>query len=95
MRLHIIDLLISAAPFRLRAKAFDPFHHHAAIPGAVENRDVSGLGNPRPEAPQIMMGFFQRTGRSRRADLIASGIQMAGKPADRPAFSSGVPSLEA
>ena len=95
MQLHIVDLLVGPVPFGLRTEVLDPFHHDASIPGAVENRNVAVLRHIVPEPPEIVVGFFDAAWRSRRADLIASWIQMAREPADRAALSGRVPSLKA
>src|SRR5208337_3808720 len=56
--LEVVDLVVSPFPVALAAKALDALHQHAAVPGAVEDRDMPRLGNAPPKTPEIMMGLF-------------------------------------
>ena len=52
LRLELVDLVIGAAPFGLGGEALDPLDQDAAVPAAVEDRDLAGAGQPLPEAPE-------------------------------------------
>src|SRR6185436_14078274 len=42
--LKLVDLLVSAAPFGFCGKSLDAFNEHTAVPTAIENGNVAGLG---------------------------------------------------
>src|ERR1035437_1806111 len=51
-----IDLFVSALPFRFAGQSFYSLDQHAAIPGPIEDGDLSALWQTSPEAVQIMPG---------------------------------------
>ena len=93
--LEFIDLTIGALPVLRGAEALDALHHHAAIPGAVEDRNVPILWQARPEPPQIMVGELRRGRACNRDDLVSAGVERGGHTADIAAFAGGVPALVA
>ncbi len=51
LRLEIVDLVIAAFPFGLAGETLDPLDEDAAIPAAVEDRDIV-LGGQPPQKRQ-------------------------------------------
>ena len=51
---EFVDLTVGPTPFFFVAKTFDPLDHHAAVPGAIEDRDVARLGNLVPKSPEVV-----------------------------------------
>jgi hypothetical protein len=47
-----VDLLIGAVPLRLAGIALDPLDEDAAVPAAVEDRDITRCGQRAAEAPE-------------------------------------------
>ena len=92
--LHLVHLRIGALPLLFRAEALDALHHDAAVPGAVKDRQMSGLRDLLPETPQIMVGALDVVRRCRGADLVASGIDRFGNALDSAALAAGIPALE-
>ena len=95
MRLHLIDLLISALPVLFPAKALNPLHHNPPVPGSVKNGNMTCLWHMIPETPQIMVLFFDIIGRGCGTHLVSSGIQMAGQTPDCSALSPCIPAFKA
>ena len=91
--LELVDLVVGPLPVVLGAEALDPFHHHPAVPAAVENGNVAGFGQAGPESPQIMPGLFVGLGAGDGVHLIATGVQRGGDPPDVAALARGVPAL--
>ena len=93
--LEFVDLVVGPLPVLLAAEALQPLHHHPAVPGAVEDADMTGARQARPEAPQVLA--IQLVGQ-RRGDgmhVKAPGVQRIGHPADVAALARGVPALVA
>ena len=72
---HLIDFLIRPFPVRLTAEALDPLHHHAPVPGAVEDGNVTVFGQSGPEAPEVMTRLFVRFRAGDWMALKATGIK--------------------
>jgi hypothetical protein len=93
LRFELVDLVIGALPLGLGAEALDPLDKDAAVPAAVEDRDLAGAGQSFPEAPEIVMGLFLRAWCGDRPDLEAARIDLGGDALDRPALPRRVPAL--
>ena len=92
---HLVDFLICPFPVRLTAEALDPLHHHAPVPGAVEDRNMPRFRHLPPETPQIMVYLLHIIRCRRRIDLVAAWIQVACQAPDRTAFSRRIPAFKA
>ena len=68
----LVDLAVGALPVVLAAVALDALDHDAAVPAAVEDGDVSGLGQARPEAPEVLTVLFVRRGAGNGQHLVAA-----------------------
>src|SRR5262245_6836675 len=53
LALELADLVVSAPPSGGRRETAHALDQHAAIPGAIEDRDVTARRHVPPEAPQI------------------------------------------
>ena len=93
--LELVDLVVGPLPVGLAAKSFHPLDQHAAVPGAVEDRDMPGLGNAPPETPEIMMGLFLLRRRGDGHDLVAPRVEAQREPLDVAALAAGVPAFVA
>src|SRR5690606_34903792 len=94
LRLEFRDLVIGPLPFGLRREALDPLDEHAAVPGAIVDRDLPMPGNVAPESPEVRMcALF--VGRRRRADHTPQArVDRLGDPTDRPALARRVVAFE-
>src|SRR5689334_12890487 len=93
LRFELVDLVIGAAPFGLGGEALDPLDKDAAVPAAVEDRDLARRGQALPEAPEIMMRLLLGAGRGDRPDAEAARVAFRDHALDRPALPRRVPAL--
>src|SRR5205814_4731213 len=84
---------IGAPPLGLVGESLDALHQYPPVPGPVEDREVAGLGNPGPEAPQVMVRRLIALGSGDGNDRVAARIEAADHPLDRAALAGGVPPL--
>ena len=94
LRLEVVQFGVGALPFGFAAEAFEAFDEHAAIPGAVVNRDAAGTRDVAPEAPEVVVHFFLVGGFRDGDDAEVAGIEGAGEAADRAALAGGIPAFE-
>ena len=92
--LEIVDLPECPPPVVLAAKALDPFHQNAAIPGAVEDRHAAVRRDLPPKPPEVVGLFLLGRGLGDRNHRVVARVDGARQPANRPAFAGGVPTLE-
>src|SRR5437764_976276 len=92
--LELVDLGIGAAPFMRLGKTLDALDQHAAVPGAVVDRDVAAARNVAPEAPQVMVRALLVGGRRHRNHAEQPRIDRGDDAADRAALAGGVPAFE-
>ena len=92
--LEVVDLGIGPQPVGFGTEALDTLDQHAAVPGAVEDRDPSDPRHVAPETPQIgLRALF--VGRCRnRDDLVLAGIHRLDDTADAATLASGIRALE-
>ena len=94
LALEIVDFAVGAFPFVLLAETLDPFDHDAPVPGTVENGDLAGLGQPPPEAPQVMVGGVIAFGSGDGIHHKTARIDFLGDAPDGSAFAGSIPALE-
>ena len=92
--LESVDLLGGALVLLLGAESLDGLNHHPAVPGAVEDGDVTGIGHGTGEPPQVGVLVILLRGRLHPGDLIAAGVQGVADVLDGASLPGGVPSLE-
>src|SRR5215831_15710519 len=61
--LELVDLTISASPFSLGRKSFDPFDQHPPVPRTVKDDYLTILRQMAPESLQVMFGTLMLIGR--------------------------------
>ena len=91
--LELIHFIIGTLPVIFTAKAFQTLYHHASVPGPVKNRNMSVLGKPGPESPQIMSRLLMRLWAGNWTNLIASRIESFRDPLDVSALSCRIPAF--
>ena len=91
--LELIHFIIGTFPVIFTAKAFQAFYHHTSVPGPVKNRNMSVLGKPGPESPQIMSRLLMRLRACNRTNLIASRIKCFRDPLYISALSCCIPAF--
>ncbi len=94
LRFELVDLIIAAPPLRLGREAFDALDQHATVPAPVKHRDITGLGQPVPEAPEKVAFLFGGAWRRDRPDLERAWIPLRGHALDYPALARGIPAFE-
>src|SRR3546814_15711629 len=58
LRLELVDLVITLAPFGLARETLDALDQHPAVPAPIEDGDFAVARQPLPEAPQEMARIF-------------------------------------
>jgi len=93
-RFEFVDFVVGPAPFGFGGEPFHPLDQHAAVPAAVEHRDLARGGEPAPEAPEIMMRAFGLRRRGDRVDRERARVPLRRQPLDRTALARRVPAFE-
>ena len=88
-----IDLIVGTSPVILAAEALQTFYHHSSVPRPVKDGNVTILGKPCPETPQIMTGFFMRLRTCDRMYLKSTGIKSLRDPLDISSLSGSIPAF--
>src|SRR6185437_11598050 len=94
LRFKIIDFRIAAHPVGFGTQSLDALDQHAAIPGAVEDREAPAAGNVPPESPQIRLSAFFLVGCRDGNHLVPTWIERARDSANAAALAGGVEPLE-
>ena len=76
------------------AVALDALDEHAPVPGAVEDRDLPVLGEPPPEAEQVVALAVVAVRSGDRPDHVATRVEALGQPLDGAALAGGIRPLE-
>jgi hypothetical protein len=92
--LELVDFAIGTPPFLFGREAFDAFHQHAAIPGAVERNDLPVLRQASPEALEALLCTLVFVRRGDRVNLETSRIKSPAKAANDATLAAGIPSLK-
>ena len=79
---------------RIAGKAEDPFHHAAIVPAAVEQRDLSGGGQPVDIALEIPLPGLAFVGLGQGHDAGRTRVQVLAHAFDGAALAGGVAALE-
>src|SRR3546814_15863507 len=58
LRLELVDLVITLAPFGLARETLDALDQHPAVPAPIEDGDFAVARPPLPEAPEEMARLF-------------------------------------
>ena len=91
---EIIYLPVGALPFLLCAKALDPLDHNPPVPTAVENGNLTDLGQAPPESPQVVMRGIIALGGSNWINNEPARVDLFGDPPDGAPLTRGVPSFK-
>src|SRR5271166_2609903 len=94
LSLERIDFLEGPFPGGFGGKSFDALHQHPAIPGTVENGDLSTFRQAPPETIQVVPGLVFAVGRADRVDDIAPRIQLFRDAFDGATFAGRIPAFE-
>src|SRR5829696_3999698 len=92
--LEVLDLVVRAAPLLLGRVALYALDEHAAVPGAVEDRQAAPARQRRPEPPQVVVALLVVRRRAVGGDPEVARVEVGDQAADRPALARGVPPLE-
>ena len=82
------------SPLLLGCKALDTLYHHAAVPRAVKDSQMSVLGESLPETPQIMMCLLNIVWRCSRHNLVTSRIYSLCDSLDSATLAAGIPAFK-
>src|SRR3546814_4208068 len=58
LRLELVDLVITLAPFGLARETLDALDQHPAVPAPIEDGDFAVARQPLPAAPEEMARLF-------------------------------------
>ncbi len=78
----------------LGGEALHPLDQHAAVPGAVEDRDLPALRQAPPEAVEVVARLVLALRGADGIDDVAARIEFLGDALDGAAFAGRVPALE-
>src|SRR3954452_15908866 len=92
--LEVVDLAVGPQPLGRAGEALDPLDQDAAVPGAVEDRDVALAWHVAPEAPEVGPGLLLVGRGGDRVDPEAAGIERRRHAADAATLAGGVVALE-
>jgi hypothetical protein len=57
---EFIDLFVASLPFVLAGETLHPLDQNSPVPGAIENNDLSRIGELFPKSLQIVAAAFVR-----------------------------------
>lgn len=92
--IYIDDIYYGTTFGGLPRETLDTLDQHAAVPAAVEDRDLASGRQARPEPPQIMARLFLLGRRGDRMDGEPARIPVGREPLDDSALSRRVPAFE-
>ena len=93
--LELVDLVVGALPVGDAAEAFDALDQHAAVPGAVEDRDAAAAAaRGARSATATDSARSSSVGRGDRHVDVLARVERAGDAADRAALAGGVGAFE-
>src|SRR3546814_11164858 len=92
LRLELVDLVITLAPFGLARETLDALDQHPAVPAPIEDGDFAVARQPLPEAPEEMARLFLVARGADRPHLEIARVELRGQPLDdaTPVRNSGV-----
>ena len=88
--LHLVDFVVSLLPIGLPAKTFHPLDQDTPIPRTVENGNVTGFRELRPETPKVMMSLFHVIGSGYWDHFVSPRVHSFGQPPDVPSLSRSI-----
>ena len=91
---EVVDLVVRPLPLRSLGESFNALHEHPAVPRPVEDREPPGQRHVPPEAPQVVVLALILGRSGSRNHPVVTSLQRLRHPADHPALTCGVPTLE-
>src|SRR5207247_1499441 len=89
--LELVDLVVGGAPDALLHEPLDPLDQHPAVPGVVEDRHLTVLGQPHLVTPQPVIAPLQVRGGRALVGAEGARIEPLHQPADGGGLAGGVP----
>src|SRR3546814_11075388 len=83
LRLELVDLVITLAPFGLARETLDALDQHPAVPAPIEDGDFAVARQPLPEAPEEMAPLFLVARGADRPHPAIARVELRGQQLDR------------